>query len=216
MPAYTTPDSIKYPVNTDPVAPLATVITDVATTTQAAITDARADLIAEITANLVPPGTIVATARNTAPSGWVLCQGQSVSRTSGTYLALFEAIGTNYGSASASTFNIPNLKGRVPVGIDPADATFNDHNKTGGAKTVALSVNNLPPHNHLFGADDQVGSQGSYTKISGFNYDATSTTSGAGANLLTKGLYSGSTSSSGNTPHENMPPYNTVHYMIKL
>jgi microcystin-dependent protein len=215
MPGYTTPDSIKYPVNTDPVAPLATVISEVATTTQAAITDVRNDIAAEILAKLVPAGTIVATARNTAPSGWVLCQGQSVSRT-GTYAALFDAIGTNYGSASSSTFNIPNLKGRVPVGIDPADATFNDHNKTGGAKTVALSVSNLPPHNHLFGADDQVGSQGSYTKISGFNYDATSTTSGAGANLLTKGLYSGSTSSSGNTPHENMPPYNTVHYMIKL
>jgi microcystin-dependent protein len=206
MPAFTTPDSIKYPVNTDPVAPLATVISQVATTTQAAITDVRNDIAAEILAKLVPPGTIVATGRNTAPAGWVLCQGQSVSRT-GTYAALFNAIGTNYGSASSSTFNIPNLKGRVTVGIDPADATFNDHNKTGGAKTVVLSVNNLPSHKHR-----QNFNAGAIAPGGGFSVGGMSSAGGtteADAQQFTDSVGS-------NLAHENMPPYNTVHYMIKL
>lgn len=214
MPAYTTPDAIKYPVGTDPVAPLSTVLTDLATTTQTAITDVRNDVAASIAAQLVPAGTIVATARTAAPSGWLLCQGQNLLR-AGTYADLYDAIGTNYGSADSTHFYIPNLKGKVPVGIDAADSTFSDHNKTGGAKTVTLSVNNLPPHNHLFGADDQIQSAGSYTKISGFSYDAISSLSGGGGNYLTKGLYEGSTSRSGNTAHENMPPYVTVNYMIK-
>lgn len=214
MPAYTTPDALKYPVGTDAVAPLATVISDLATTTQTAITDVRNDIAASIAAQLVPVGTVLATARATAPSGWVLCQGQSLLR-AGTYAALFDAIGTNYGSADSTHFNIPDLKGKVPVGIDPADSTFNAPNKTGGAKTVTLSVNQIPQHNHLFGADDQVATAGGYTVQSGFSYDAISSMAGGGVNVYTKGLYEGTTSRSGGAAHENMPPYNTVHYMIK-
>lgn len=214
MPGYTTPDAIKYPVSTDAVAPLATILTDLATTTQTAITDVRNDVAASIAANEVPIGTVAATARATAPSGWVLCQGQSLLR-AGTYADLFSAIGTNYGAVDSTHFNVPNLKGKVPVGIDPADATFNDHNKTGGAKTVTLSVNQIPQHNHLFGGDDQIAAAGSYTINSGFSYDAISSLVGGGVNMYTKGLYEGTTSRSGGAAHENMPPYNTVHYMIK-
>ena len=71
--------------------------------------------VATALAALVPSGTVSQTARATAPTGYLLCDGSAVSRT--TYSSLFDAIGTVYGSGDGSTtFNIPNLKGRVPVG----------------------------------------------------------------------------------------------------
>lgn len=66
---------------------------------------------------LIPTGTILATARAAAPTGFLLCQGQAVSRT--TYAVLFAAIGTTYGVGDGvTTFNLPDLRGRVPVGPD--------------------------------------------------------------------------------------------------
>lgn len=62
-----------------------------------------------------PPGLISAFGGGTAPLGWLLCQGQAVSRT--TYASLFAIIGTNYGSGDGSTtFNLPNLQQRFPLG----------------------------------------------------------------------------------------------------
>ena len=62
-----------------------------------------------------PVGTISAYGGETAPSGWLLCQGQAVSRT--TYAELFKAIGTSFGTGDGSTtFNLPDLRETVPVG----------------------------------------------------------------------------------------------------
>lgn len=64
---------------------------------------------------LVPAATIVATARTNAPSGWLLCDGSAVSRT--TYATLFAAVNTVYGAGDgSSTFNVPDLTGRVIAG----------------------------------------------------------------------------------------------------
>lgn len=63
-------------------------------------------------------GMLMPYAGSSAPSGWLMCYGQAVSRTV-TYSALFAAIGTSYGSGDGSTtFNIPDLRGRVPAGKD--------------------------------------------------------------------------------------------------
>lgn len=61
----------------------------------------------------VPTGTIVAFAGHTAPTGWLMCDGQSYRKTQ--YGALFQAIGTTYGGAG-DYFNTPNLQGRTIVG----------------------------------------------------------------------------------------------------
>jgi microcystin-dependent protein len=62
-----------------------------------------------------PSGSIAAFAGSTAPNGWLLCDGTAISRT--TYADLFTAIGTQYGGGDGSTtFNLPDLRGRVPVG----------------------------------------------------------------------------------------------------
>ena len=62
-----------------------------------------------------PVGSILAFGGSSAPSGWLLCQGQAVSRT--TYAELFSAIGTSFGTGDGSaTFNLPDLRETVPVG----------------------------------------------------------------------------------------------------
>jgi microcystin-dependent protein len=66
-------------------------------------------------AAVLPSGTILATAGPTADTGFLLCDGAAVSRT--TYAALFARIGTAFGAGDGSTtFNLPDLRGRVPVG----------------------------------------------------------------------------------------------------
>lgn len=105
------------------------------------------DLAAALQEFLVPTGSINAWATNTAPTGWQLCDGTAVSRT--TFSALFAVIGTTYGSGNGSTtFNLPNLKGRVLVGRDAAQTEFDTLGETGGAKTHTLATTEIPSHQH--------------------------------------------------------------------
>jgi len=72
-----------------------------------------------ITASSMPAGAMTPFAGSVAPSGWLLCDGSAVSRT--TYAVLFTAIGTAWGTGDGSTtFNVPNMLGRVPVGAGSA------------------------------------------------------------------------------------------------
>lgn len=95
----------------------------------------------------VPTGAVTMYGASTAPTGWLLCDGTAVSRT--TYAALFTAISTTYGVGNGSTtFNLPNLKGKVPVGRDSADTAFDVLGETGGAKTHTLTTSEMPSHTH--------------------------------------------------------------------
>jgi microcystin-dependent protein len=70
----------------------------------------------------MPSGAMVDFAGATAPTGWLLCDGAAVSRT--TYAGLFTAIGTAYGAGDGSTtFNVPDLRGRIGVGKDDMGGT---------------------------------------------------------------------------------------------
>lgn len=71
---------------------------------------------------VLPTGTVVPFAGSAAPTGWLLCFGQTVSRT--TYPDLFATIGTNYGSGDGSTtFTLPDMRGRVLAGKDDMGGT---------------------------------------------------------------------------------------------
>lgn len=95
----------------------------------------------------VPTGVVNPFAGSAAPSGWLLCEGQAVSRT--TYSALFAVLGTTYGVGDGSTtFTLPNMKGRVPVGLDSAQTEFDARGETGGAKTHTLTTAEMPVHTH--------------------------------------------------------------------
>lgn len=83
---------------------------------------------------LVPVGTIAYYAGSTAPSGWQLCGGQAISRT--TYSALFAVIGTTYGSGDGSTtFTLPDCRGRGMYG--------RDNMSTGAANRITVAGGNF-------------------------------------------------------------------------
>lgn len=87
-------------------------------------------------------GEIKMFAGSTAPSGWLICDGASLLRAS--YPALFSLIGTNYGSADGTHFNIPDLRDRNPIGVSGSNALASN----GGADSVVLGTTNLPAHSH--------------------------------------------------------------------
>lgn len=93
-------------------------------------------------------GTVSMFAGAAAPEGHLLCDGSAISRTA--YPRLFEVIGTTYGSGNGvSTFNLPNLQGRFPVGRNTGEAEFDTLNEKGGSKTHTLTVAQMPSHTHL-------------------------------------------------------------------
>ena len=108
----------------------------------------------------VPVGVVSAFAGVNAPAGWLMCAGQAVSRTD--YSALFNALSTTYGSGDGSTtFNLPDLRGRVPAGVDNMGGTAasrltstvlsasNTLGATGGAQTHTLTEAQMPSHTHV-------------------------------------------------------------------
>jgi len=93
----------------------------------------------------LPAGSIIQWASSTIPTNWLLADGTAVSRT--TYASLFAAIGTQYGTGDGSTtFNLPDLRGRIPVGRN--GGSFGTLAATGGSETNTLTANNLPAHTH--------------------------------------------------------------------
>ena len=97
---------------------------------------------------LIPAGLISPFGGSTAPTGWLLCQGQAVSRT--TYASLYTAIGTTYGIGdNSTTFNLPDLLGRAPIGSGTGTGlTGRTLGTTVGAESYQLSEGNLPQHGH--------------------------------------------------------------------
>jgi microcystin-dependent protein len=104
----------------------------------------------------IPAGVISQFAGSSAPAGYLLCQGQSVSTAE--FAGLFAAIGYNYGGSGAS-FNVPNLENRVPVG--KGSGTFGNLNNVGGAESVTLTVDQMPSHSHTQNAHSHGASSGS-------------------------------------------------------
>jgi len=169
----------------------------------------------------VPVGTINMWATGTAPAGYLLCNGASVSTT--TYAALFAVIGYTFGGSGGS-FLLPNYTNRMPYGTTvgatggSADAVVVSHSHT-------ASVSD-PGHQHLFGGDDMIGSQGGYNVQSGFSYDALSNPGGGAANYYTKDINNnnnpqatGITVSNSTTgvsgTNANLPPYLGINFIIK-
>lgn len=96
---------------------------------------------------LLPTGTITQYAGSAAPSGWLLCDGTAINRT--TYANLFATIGTLYGTGNGtSTFNLPNFSGRQAVGMNSGDSLFQTVGKTGGSSSATMTQSNIPSHTH--------------------------------------------------------------------
>lgn len=153
---------------------------------------------------LSPVGSMVEWPAATAPQGWLLARGQAVSRT--TYAELFALIGTTYGSGNgSSTFNLPDMRGRVPVGMNTAETEFNALGKTYGTKTHTLTTAEMPAHTHS--ASNNSGhyvyggsSQGAGFQGTGFRSQMTAVTTGSAG--------------SGNA-HNNVQPSIALNYIIR-
>lgn len=163
-----------------------------------------------------PIGTILPYSSTTIPEGYLVCDGSAVSRT--TYADLFDVIGTTYGTGDGSTtFNLPNLKGKVPVGQDTSDTSFDVLGETGGEKTHKLVNNELPKIDaywQFHGAEHGTnvynlkGSNSIGTRING-KYQAISGASGA-YSYSDVGIRFGN-----NGAHNNLQPYTVLVYIIK-
>lgn len=151
----------------------------------------------------LPIGSIVPYGNETAPANWLICDGSAISRT--TYADLFAVIGTNFGSGDGSTtFNLPNMKGKVAVGLDSNDSDFNSIGKTGGGKTHTLTVEEIPSHTHLMeGVRKWVGSETGNVK-----WPQDGEYQHAKEGMPTD--YTG-----GNQSHNNLQPYQVQNYIIK-
>ena len=149
----------------------------------------------------LPVGAVVPWAGGAEPTGFLLCDGAVVLRA--TYAALFTAIGTSYntGGEAADSFRLPNLKGRVPVGLgDTADnPEFNAMGKTGGEKAHAQTVAEMAQHWH--------GNQQFYYYIGSGGQN----TIGGGTALSAKAM---DMMGSG-TPANVIQPYITLRYIIR-
>ena len=145
-----------------------------------------------------PVGAVTSYVGSTAPdSSWVICNGAAISRT--TYSDLYALIGTTYGSGDGSTtFNVPNLKGRVIVGFDSANGSFDVLGETGGAETHTLTEAELPSHNHSIDHDHASVTSGSggAAHTHSIDHNHGSVTSGSSGNAHTHSIDPPSTTSS--------------------
>jgi microcystin-dependent protein len=189
----------------------------------------------------VPVGTIIPYAGSEAPAGWLFCDGQEVSRTE--YAKLFAVIGTIYGAGDGSTtFNLPNLKGRVLVHRDNADTDFDTLGKIGGAKTHILTVDEIPSHSHSISDDGShnhtISSDGDHihsiqcSTSTSYISSISHTGNGGARSALTKpagahnhggatgnnGIHNhgGATGNTGSgQAHNNLQPYFVINYIIR-
>lgn len=178
----------------------------------------------------VPIGSISVWAGNTGasfPTGYLVCDGQIVSNA--TYPALYAVIGTVYGIGNGSTgsFNVPNLKVRLPIGRDiTASLPFSTLGATGGSLTsVITSTASMPSHTHTISdpghghVSNDLFKGGTVNYVFGsavtlyadftynpYNYQANISGAGTGISVQSTGS---------STPFNTYPPILTVYYIIR-
>ncbi len=145
---------------TDSVSTAKIIDSNVTTAKIADLNVTYAKLAAAAIERLNPTGSMIAFAGASAPTGWLLCDGSAISRS--TYATLYGIIGTVYGTGDGSTtFNIPDLRGRVIAGQDDMGGSSANRltgltdglngdtlGATGGLETQTLTTAMIPAHTH--------------------------------------------------------------------
>ena len=159
---------------------------------------------------------------NFAPQGWALCQGQVMSISQ--YTALFSLIGTYYGGNGQTTFALPDLRSRAPIGFGQGPGLSNYAiGGTGGQETVSINTSSYPTHTHglLAGAsaatantpggsieaEGQTGGRGGAVNLALYSASGTRTTLAPAALTAAAG---------GGQPHNNLQPYLALNFCIAL
>lgn len=168
----------------------------------ATITEAK--LVAAVIAKLLPPATVTSYGGDTAPTGWLLCDGTAVSRI--TYSALFAVVGTRFGTGdTTTTFNLPDLRGRFVRGYDGSAGRDPDSAGRTAMNTGGATGNNVGSV-QAYATGDHQHSQGAGT---GGNLGIPGATGGSTPFTLTTGI------SVGNTSTETRPVNAGLNHIIK-
>jgi microcystin-dependent protein len=153
-------------------------------------------------------GEIRMFAGNFPPNGWMFCEGQTLPISENE--TLFQLIGTTYGGDGQETFNLPDLRGRVPIHQGNGFVLA----ETGGAEEITLTTNQIPSHNHAFLAakvdGNQINAGGALTANSP---QVTVYINQAPDGNMNPGAIS---PVGGSQPHTNFQPYLCVDFIISL
>ena len=142
---------------------------------------------------------------NYAPAGFFFCNGAPLQISQ--YIALFSLIGTTYGGDGVSTFNLPDMRGRVPVHISPTYPL----GLVGGAEQVALLESNLPAHTHAVTASDKGGSDAPKGNAWG---PGTTDCYHAATQFMSQMSSLGISTAGKSVPHDNLSPFLCVNFII--
>jgi len=154
-----------------------------------------------------------------APKGWAFCNGQLMAINSNQ--ALFALLGTTFGGNGQTTFGLPDLRSRVPVGTGQlAGGSSYTQGQMGGSESVALRLEQIPAHMHAITGTLQTAPEAEETNpVNGFpaKGGAAEYSSGPGNTNLLSGPLSGSTGTTGaGQGHENRMPVQAINYVIAL
>lgn len=166
-------------------------------------------------------GEIKMVAFDFAPKGWATCGGQILPIAQNS--ALFSLLGTQFGGNGQTTFALPDLRGRVPVhqGQGPG-LTNRTMGESGGSENVTLALAEMPAHGHSLspgGTLPTVSSAGNATTPNGNlparanDGESNYSTAVADGSIPLAGT---TAPAGGNLPHNNMPPFLTVNFVIAL
>ena len=167
--------------------------------------------ITKINKHNCPCGTVAMFAGQNCPDGWLWCNGGVYKQTD--YRMLYSIIGNYYGGAKAAgTFAVPNMTYRMPVGWgEGAAGVYSTVGSTGGEEVHTLTFSEMPSHGHDISA----------TQIGWETTGVFTTNIGAGSGWDYLGRADGSEktravaqNSGGGQPHNNMPPYLVIKFMI--
>lgn len=160
--------------------------------------------------SLGPVGMIVDYVGTTAPAGWAVMDGSTITGGQTLYPSLWAVLPSAF--KSGANIVLPDTRGRVAVGRNPSDADFDNVGDTGGAKTVTLSTAEMPSHGHTLGPGQSFGmsfggNAGAFTTLI------------AQVQYINQGSYQGpyeAMPTGGGGAHNNLQPFITFVKIIKL
>jgi len=148
---------------------------------------------------------------NFAPYGWAFCDGSAIPIDENT--TLFTLIGTTYGGDGVNTFNIPDLRGRVPIHQGTNLGMQFVMGQTAGTETVTLAANQLASHSHPFEANTAVAtSPNPAAKVPAATQTVPIYTTPSSPVTMS----SVSTSTGGGQSHSNIQPMLVINFIISL
>jgi microcystin-dependent protein len=159
---------------------------------------------------------------NFAPRGWALCAGQTLPINQNQ--ALFALLGITFGGNGQTTFNLPDLRGRLALGFGQgAGLSLYNLGAAGGEEAHLLLSSEVPGHAHTLNATNNGQSNGtnvpsgSVLMGSGYGIEANNPVENIYSNATpTVAMAAGAVSTAGGAPHENRMPFLTINYCIAL